>query len=353
MSYVFDKNALDGDTVTLDNGATYQYDAAKDRWLVKSVAGGGTGAGPDWGFPLPEEDVEYATLAHSDARDDHLQILIDELEQEINDVIAPRLEAASYTYVDSYAVKPGEMHVVSGTFTSANDIVLFNDVALDGKTHTWAALNEGDYLEITDTLETRTAENYAMYLVTKAAEGTGMKQIEVALVKGQGAPTVGDVMDAKGFQLGGNDINDLDSRYQLVNDHFSKKYSLKVRAKHHSEPTSDDMYANSGEARWSSSNIRGHQAEVFKDLYRWFPPEKYDFVPGHILWYEQEVSQGRAWEIKPPNCVLAWYATSLHEFTEARQKFQGYQSMGMQGINGDYYQSGHNYSVIFQCFRRK
>ena len=40
-----------------------------------------------------------------------------------------------------------------------------------------------------------------------------MKQIEVALVKGQGAPTVGDVMDAKGFQIGGNDINDLDDRY--------------------------------------------------------------------------------------------------------------------------------------------
>ena len=35
MSYAFDKDAQDGDEVVLENGAQYQYDAAKDRWLVK------------------------------------------------------------------------------------------------------------------------------------------------------------------------------------------------------------------------------------------------------------------------------------------------------------------------------
>ena len=197
--FAFDKNAQDGDVVTLENGVTYQYDEAKDRWLVKDVAGSGSG-------------IEYATLEHSDGRDDHLQTQIDELEQEL-DVIAPRLEAAQYTYSDSPAVKAGEMHVASGSFSSGTDVILFNDVALDGNTHTWAELQVGDYLEITDTLETRTAENYAMYLVSKAPEGTGLKQIDVTLVKGQGVPTVGDVMDAKGFQLGGTDINELDARY--------------------------------------------------------------------------------------------------------------------------------------------
>ena len=199
--FAFDKNAQDGDVVTLENGVTYQYDEAKDRWLVKDVAGSGSG-------------IEYATLEHSDGRDDHLQTQIDELEQEL-DVIAPRLEAAQYTYSDSPAVKAGEMHVMSGSFTAGTDVILFNDVALDGNTHTWAELQVGDYLEITDTLETRTAANYAMYLVSKAPEGTGLKQIDVTLVKGQGVPTAGDVMDAKGFQLGGNDINDLDDRYAL------------------------------------------------------------------------------------------------------------------------------------------
>ena len=37
MSYAFDKDAKDGDVVTLENGVAYQYDAAKDRWLVKAV----------------------------------------------------------------------------------------------------------------------------------------------------------------------------------------------------------------------------------------------------------------------------------------------------------------------------
>ncbi|MDA8620273.1 hypothetical protein N9L28_05850 [Luminiphilus sp.] len=212
MSYAFPKDAVDGDIVTLENGVAYKYDAEKDRWLVQAVAGSGTGA--DWGFPLPEDQTEYATLEHSDGRDDALQLQIDELEQEI-DVIAPRLEAAQYRYVDAPTVKPGEMHIASNSFTNSADLIFFNDTALDGTTHAWGSLHEGDYLEITDTQEkiTRTAENYAMYLVTKEPEGTGMKQIEVALVKGSGAPAVDDILDAKGFELGSNDINDLDARY--------------------------------------------------------------------------------------------------------------------------------------------
>ena len=39
MSYSFPKDAKDADTVTLENGATYQYEDAKDRWMVKSVDG--------------------------------------------------------------------------------------------------------------------------------------------------------------------------------------------------------------------------------------------------------------------------------------------------------------------------
>ena len=168
----------------------------------------------EWVLFEPEEEIEYATLEHSDGRDNALQLQIDELEQEI-DIIAPRLDGAQYKYVGAPSVKPGEMHIASGSFTRADDLVFFNDTALDGTTHAWGSLHEGDYLEITDTQEkdSRTAENYAMYLVTKEPEGTGMKQIEVSLVKGSGAPAVDDILDAKGFKLGGNDINDLDARY--------------------------------------------------------------------------------------------------------------------------------------------
>ena len=37
MSYSFPLNQPDGTEVTLANGVTYQFDAANDRWLVKSV----------------------------------------------------------------------------------------------------------------------------------------------------------------------------------------------------------------------------------------------------------------------------------------------------------------------------
>ncbi len=37
MSYAFYKDATDGDTVTLTNGVRYQYQKAKNRWVVKSI----------------------------------------------------------------------------------------------------------------------------------------------------------------------------------------------------------------------------------------------------------------------------------------------------------------------------
>ena len=385
---------------------------------------------------LNQEGVDpnhAVTKKYVDDADAHLQVKIDELEQEI-DVIAPRLDAAQYTYTDSPAVKPGEMHIVSGTFTGANDILFFNDEALDGNVHTWAAVDVGDYIEITDTNEkNRTADNYAMYLVNKAPEGTGMKQIEVSIAKGQGVPVVGDVVDAKAFQLGDNEIHDLDGRYLLNggettlkstttilagsagkwmnfqaaddsgtgffvfrdhtgdnilqvrgsgevrlkegrmathidelttkryvdskvggggNDHLIK-YPMTVAWKSGVEET-HTMKAENQLSKWSNSNFGGHSAEVFKNLYQWFPPEEYEFIPGNIIWFEKKVSGGRAWEIQPPHAVLSWHATNVIEFTSVRQHLQGHSNWAGFGVN-DSQPDRDNlaYEVIFQCFRRK
>ena len=442
--YAFDKNAKDGDTVTLENGATYKYDEAKDRWLVKDVAG--SGSGEDWGFPLPEEQGNYVSkeggdemegpleidggrnpdsdgivstlkvlnvdsgensdlhLRHDgatkvyvgkdrtvltgnlkfnqdgakivspigtnvlqvndngvfydgnitaerhlvnkeyvDNADQHLQTKIDELEQEI-DIIAPRLEGASYTYSDSPAVKAGEMHIGSGTFTAGTDIVFFNDVALDGKTHTWAELNEGDYLEITDTLETRTAQNYAMYLVTKAPTGSGLKQIEVALVKGQGAPTAGDVMDAKGFQLGGNEINDLDDRYmrkdaknlRLYKQDFIDNYNAKDWKTYNPANGTFEL-AVSGSSGWETN-----KSLIFRDLYTIFPPSQWEFCPGYVSGLEENTWSGfdyaPQWQMRMDFCP---------RFDSGGQVLRGY----WKG-NNPRNTAGKMY-LRFECFRRK
>ena len=278
-----------------------------------------------------------------DSADQHLQTKIDEIEQEI-DIIAPRLEGASYTYANSPAVKAGEMHIGSGTFTAGTDIVFFNDVALDGKTHTWAELNEGDYLEITDTLETRTADNYVMYLVTKAPTGSGLKQIEVALVKGQGAPAAGDVMDAKGFQLGGNDINDLDDRYmrkdaknlRLYKQDFIDNYNSKDW-KTFSPANGTFELAVSGSSGWETN-----KSLIFRDLYTIFPPSQWEFCPGYVSGLEENTWSGfdyaPQWQMRMDFCP---------RFDSSAQVLRGYwKGNNPRNTPGKMY-------LRFECFRRK
>ena len=57
-SYAFPKDAKDGDVVTLENGVAYQFDEAKDRWLVKDVAGSSYGTDADGNIGTPLYMVE-------------------------------------------------------------------------------------------------------------------------------------------------------------------------------------------------------------------------------------------------------------------------------------------------------
>ena len=434
MSYSFPKTAVEGDTVRLDNGVQYIYQADKDRWMVNALneadpcikcTAVATGYQSSNGQPqicldyqqmqdvtimtlrgfdeYPPEDVteltlngdvypvdkvnwgnkdhdywfagdlktpylgneltvshcpepiEYATLEHSDGRDDALAIRIDELEQEI-DIIAPRLDGAQYKYASSYSVKPGEMFIASNSFTAATDVVFFNDVALDGTTHAWGSLHEGDYLEITDTQEKsiKTAENYAMYLCTKEPEGTGIKQIEVALVKGSGAPTVGDVLDAKGFELGGNDINDLDSRYDLKQSHLKQYRTMKVIRKHYDYRNYWEIPATSNALSMTYTSFKSTSAFITMDLDAWYPPAKYDFVPGFVTVLEHYVGSGRGWEIEPPVVVWVFWAADVKEWSPARQRIQGQSIFGGNAENSNEYPTtDRDYQVNFQCFRKK
>ena len=290
------------------------------------------------------------------ASNSHLQTQIDELEQEI-DIIAPRLEGAQYKYASSPSVKQGEMFIASNSFTAATDVVFFNDVALDGTTHAWGSLHEGDYLEITDTNQkSRTAENYAMYLCTKEPEGQGLKQIEVALVKGAGAPTVGDVLDAKGFELGGNEINDLDSRYDLKQSHLKEYRSMKVQGKHYSYNNFTQIPAESNCLNMTNTGFKNSCGFIMKDLDAWFPRDKYDFVPGMVTVLEPYVDSGRAWEVTEPVVVWTFWAQEWKEWSPTRQRIQGTTLFGGNAKNSLEYPSsefGFNYKVNFQCFRRK
>ena len=241
-----------------------------------------------------EAENEAVTKGYVDNADQHLQTKIDELEQEL-DIVAPRLEGATYEYQNTVGVMQGQMHVESNTFTSPTDTLFFNKSAQDGTVHTWSALEPGDYIEITDTLETRTAENYAMYLVDQAPMGDNPISIKVKLVKGQGAPTDGDLVDAKGFQLGGNDINDLDARYALKNHTHDDLEGGYIVTPLEFPNMSGSQYAGDDQIQSLSSggSPTGGDAYGFDIPWKWF--EKHH--PEIIGWVDD---QGTAlWQGKP------------------------------------------------------
>lgn len=69
-AYSFYKDAKDGDTVTLKNGARYQYQEAKNRWVVKSVQDGDEcprfdAIATQWkDYDNPKEQIAIGWLSH-------------------------------------------------------------------------------------------------------------------------------------------------------------------------------------------------------------------------------------------------------------------------------------------------
>ena len=217
MSYAFDKNAQDGDVVTLENGVAYQYDEAKDRWLVKAVAGSGTGG--DWGFPLPDE-VEYATLEHSDNRDNLLQAEIEELALVVGDALeASQQEHGAWSYAgDGLQAYPSQ----EGTFTlGSNNLggtiennVIFNTTDLDGGVHGFGDIEVGEYLEIVDEEH---PEQYALWVVDAEPSVNGtLAEIKVKLKKaGKEGFDLNDRCQIRFIQIQESnlDLAELDKRY--------------------------------------------------------------------------------------------------------------------------------------------
>ena len=155
MSYAFDKDAEDGATVTLENGATYQYDAAKDRWLVKAVAGGGEFDGDLYATKAFVDQVESASIFRDEAIKTDLEdkdqkqtaaILVvegdvkneaknrkigdDRLQEQIDAIDVPEPDLSGYMPLDGDSTKTGRLVVKTNDATpfeiqSANGTAIF------------------------------------------------------------------------------------------------------------------------------------------------------------------------------------------------------------------------------------
>ena len=156
MSYAFDKDAEDGATVTLENGATYQFDAAKDRWLVKFVAGVGGGAdGEVYATKAFVDQIEEASVFRDEAikadledkdRKQTAAILVvegdvqneaknrkigdDRLQEQIDAIDIPEPDLSGYMPLDGDSTKTGRLVVKTNDATpfeiqSGNGTALF------------------------------------------------------------------------------------------------------------------------------------------------------------------------------------------------------------------------------------
>ena len=289
-----------------------------------------------------------------------LQNDIIELEEEI-DAIAPSVERGTWKFNLSGAVASrGQITMYDGMNKTGSPIGLFksaksvwlNELDSDGTPHGFANVNEGDLIE----LFVQGEADYGLFTVVAIHDESDgdIKYwvIDVDFVRALSPESKADNADSLRVKIiqppSANGESGGDG-----NDHLNRKYPMTVAWKSGVEET-HTMKSENQMSKWSNSNFGGHSAEVFKNLFQWFPPEEYEFIPGNIIWFEKKVSGGRAWEVQPPHAVLAWHATNVIEFTSVRQHLQGHSSWAGFGVN-DSQPDRDNlaYEVIFQYFRRK
>ena len=260
--YAFDKDANDGDVVTLENGVAYQYDEAKDRWLVKDVAGSGSGA--DWGFPVPGDEVEYATLEHSDSRDNLLQAEIEELTLVVGDALqASQQEHGAWKYsgdgLTTYPRSEGEFTLGSNNLGgSIENNVVFNTTDLDGVVHGFGDIEVGEYLEIVDE---EYPEKYALWVVDAEPTVNGtLVDIKVKLKKaGKEGFDLDDRCQTRFIQIQESnlDLAELDKRYAGKDaEHLNISHQAENTAWYNAPHKLGIVAANIQKEQWDGSYER-------------------------------------------------------------------------------------------------
>jgi hypothetical protein len=309
-------------------------------------------------IPNPAFGVQADCATKEDL--EKLQNDIIELEEEI-DALAPSVERGTWKFnLGGSVASRGQITMYDGMNQTGSPIGLFksaksiwlNELDSDGTPHGFANVKEGDLIE----LFVQGEAHYGLFTVVAIHDESDgdIKYwvIDVDFVRALNPESKADNADSLRVKIIQPPSAEGESGGD-GNDHLNRKYPMTVAWKSGVEET-HTMKSENQMSKWSNSNFGGHSAEVFKNLFQWFPPEEYEFIPGNIIWFEKKVSGGRAWEVQPPHAVLAWHATNVIEFTSVRQHLQGHSSWAGFGVN-DSQPDRDNlaYEVIFQCFRRK
>ena len=190
------------------------------------------------GIEFPETDLsDYYTKGEvdesqgvQDDRIDGLQTSLNQetidrikgdtkLEAEIEEIalilntLANSIENGNYNYVgDSIPTQAGQFSLAFPDVTTTENIITFNEVDADGSTHNLpSTVSVDDYLEIVDVDD---PEDFGLWQVTEAPDGTGIFSVQVKLVKAGNTFDVGDRCEARFFSVSDElDMNELDARY--------------------------------------------------------------------------------------------------------------------------------------------
>ena len=170
------------------------------------------------GVPLTDEgtkDDHLITKGYVDGGDRQLQAEIDQIALALETLLVQR-EHGQWKYIgfsgDNIPRNAGEFSLASDDLSANENIITLNQEDLKGITHGFGDVEVGDYVEIVDLND---PANYVLFVVTKAPEGTGISNVEVALKdKGQNI-LIGETCEIRFFAVNEQDINltDLDNRY--------------------------------------------------------------------------------------------------------------------------------------------
>jgi hypothetical protein len=191
---------------------------------------------------------DLPTTEYVDNGDRTLQTEIDQIALALEALLVQR-EHGQWKYVgfsgDTIPRNAGEFALAVDDIESSNEnIITLNTTDLDGKAHGFADVEVGDYIEVVD----RDApEAYALFVVAKAPEGTGIVNVEVTLKEAGLNIWVGETCEIRFFQVNEQDLqlDDLDKRYlRLAGGSMDGSATLKVNVL---EPVNTPMIQYNGD----------------------------------------------------------------------------------------------------------
>ena len=161
------------------------------------------------------EEGHAVTKGYVDSADRRLQAEVEELALGLETLLTQRTHG-QWKYVgfsgDNIPRNEGEFALASDDLSSQDNILTVNLTDLNGMTIGLSDVEVGDYIEIVDLDE---PANYVLFTCTKAPEGTGISNIEVALKDKGNNFLVGDTCEIRFFAINQESIelSELDDRY--------------------------------------------------------------------------------------------------------------------------------------------